>query len=252
VTQLATRGSVTGSQAAGLTITAGVNDQLSISADGVAASVTLAAGTYASADALAAEVQSKLNGVANLTDAGLSVLVSQAAGVLSITSATYGQVSSVAITSGNGVSNLMGASPVSTAGVDVAGTIDGAAAAGIGQVLTAAAGGAAEGLGLIINGGLLGARGTVDFSRGYADRLDRLMEDLLTSDGIIAGRTDGINASIEDIDRRQEDFNRRLEAVEARYRAQFTALDVMLSSLTQTSQFFEQQLASLQQDYSDS
>jgi flagellar hook-associated protein 2 len=250
VTQLATQASLTGSQAAGLTITAGVNDQLNISADGVAASVTLAAGTYASADALAAEVQSKLNGAASLADAGISVLVSQAAGVLSITSATYGPASGVAIIGGNAAGNLMAASPVSTAGVDVAGTINGVTATGVGQVLTAAVGDAAEGLSLIVNGGLPGARGTVGFSRGYADRLDKLMEDLLTSDGIIAGRTDGINASIEDIDRRQEDFSRRLTAIEARYRAQFTALDVMLSSLTQTSEFFQQQLDALQKNNS--
>ncbi|SCY07443.1 flagellar hook-associated protein 2 [Nitrosospira sp. Nl5] len=250
VTQLATQASLTGSQAAGLTITAGVNDQLNISADGVVASVTLAAGTYASADALAAEVQSKLNGAASLADAGISVLVSQAAGVLSITSATYGPTSGVAIIGGNGASDLMGASPVSTTGVDVAGTINGVAATGVGQVLTAAVGDAAEGLSLAVNGGLPGARGTVAFSRGYADRLDKLMEDLLTSDGIIAGRTDGITASIEDIDRRQEDFSRRLTAIEARYRAQFTALDVMLSSLTQTSEFFQQQLDALQKNNS--
>lgn len=250
VTQLATRAGLTGSQAAGLTITAGVNDQLDISVDGVVASVTLAAGTYASADTLTAEVKSKLNGAASLTDAGISVLVSQAAGVFSITSATYGPTSGVAIIGGNGASDLMGASPVSTVGVDVAGTINGVAATGVGQVLTTAVGDAAEGLSLIVNGGLTGARGTVSFSRGYADRLDKLMEDLLTSDGIIAGRTDGITASIEDIDRRQEDFSRRLTAIEARYRAQFTALDVMLSSLTQTSQFFQQQLDALQKNNS--
>lgn len=248
VTQLATQASLTGSQAAGLTITAGVNDQLDFSVDGVVANVTLAAGTYASADALAVEVQSKLNGAASLADAGISVLVSQTAGTLGIASARYGPASGVAITGGNGASDLMGASPASSVGVDVGGTINGVAAIGIGQMLTAAAGHAAEGLRLMIDGGLPGTRGTVNFSRGYADRLDKLMEDLLTSDGIIAGRTDGIAASIKDIDRREEDFSRRLTAIEARYRAQFTALDVMLSSLTQTSEFFQQQLDGLQKN----
>ena len=95
-----------------MTITAGVNDQLNIIVDGVAASVTLAAGTYASADALAAEVQSKLNGAASLMGAGNSVAVSQSGGVLSITSARYGSASSVTITGGNGAADLMGASPV--------------------------------------------------------------------------------------------------------------------------------------------
>jgi flagellar hook-associated protein 2 len=62
---------------------------------------------------------------------------------------------------------------------------------------------------------------------------------------VIASRVDGLNASIKDLDRRQDDFNRRLESVEARYRAQFSALDAMLGSLTQTSQFLQQQLAAL-------
>lgn len=59
VTSLATRGTQTGSAAAGLTITAGVNDQLSVDVNGTTASITLAAGTYASAADLAAEVQSR-------------------------------------------------------------------------------------------------------------------------------------------------------------------------------------------------
>jgi flagellar hook-associated protein 2 len=245
VTQLATRASLAASQAAGLTIVAGVNDQLDVSVDGVAASVTLAAGTYGSADSLAAEVQSKLNGAAALTMASVSVVVSQSAGVLSITSTQYGSNSSVSLNGGNGATNLMGAAPASTAGVDVAGNINGVAAIGSGQILTAGAAQPAEGLRLAINGGPLGARGTVNFSRGYADQLNKLATNLLATDGIIAGRVDGINTSIKDIDRRQDDFNQRLTAVEARYRAQFSALDTMLSSLNQTSQFLQQQLATL-------
>ena len=56
---------------------------------------------------------------------------------------------------------------------------------------------------------------------------------------------DGINTSIKDIDRRQEEFLRRMDMVEARYRSQFAALDAMLGSLNQTSQFLQQQLAAL-------
>ncbi|SEK69627.1 flagellar filament capping protein FliD [Nitrosovibrio tenuis] len=245
VTQLASQARLTGSQATGLTITSGVNDQLDINIDGVTASVTLGAGLYASTDALAAEVQNRLNGAASLTDAGNRVSVSQSSGVISITSMRYGSASSVSIIGGNGAVNLMGASPTTTAGTDVAGTINSLAATGTGQALAAAAGEASEGLRLTVNGGALGARGNVNLSRGYADQLNKLMGDLLSSDGIIANRMDGINASVKDIDRRQEDFNQRLTTTEARYRAQFTALDTMLSSLNQTSQFLQQQLATL-------
>ena len=112
-------------------------------------------------------------------------------------------------------------------------------------MLTATDGGAAEGLRVAIHGGALGTRGTVEFSRGYAERLSKVAEEFLATEGVIASRVDGLNASIKDLDRRQEDFSRRLETVEARYRAQFSALDAMLGSLTQTSQFLQQQLAAL-------
>jgi flagellar hook-associated protein 2 len=246
VTRLATQASLAGGQVAGLTITAGVNDQLDVNVDGTVASITLSAGTYGSAEALAAEVQSKLNGAAGMQSAGNTVSVSQTAGVLNITSARYGSASSVSITGGNGAADLVGASPTTTAGVDVTGTINGAPATGLGQTLLAATGDHAEGLRVDINGGVLGSRGNITFSRGYADQLNKLVGDFLTSDGMLASRTDGLNASIKDLDKRQDDFNDRLAAVEARYRAQFTALDTMLSSLNQTSAYMTQQLSALQ------
>lgn len=250
VSRLAAQASVAGSQAAGLTISAGINDQLDINVDGTLASITLSAGTYGSADALAAEVQSKLNGTAALLNAGNAVTVSQSAGVLTIASARYGSASAVSVMGGNGAASLMGASPVSAAGVDVAGTINGIAASGIGQTLSAAVGDHAEGLRVNINGGPLGSRGNIGFSRGYADQLNTLVSGFLTSDGLIASRTDGLNASIKDLDQRQSDFNDRLTAIEARYRAQFTALDTMLSSLNQTSAYMTQQLSALPTKYS--
>jgi flagellar hook-associated protein 2 len=75
--------------------------------------------------------------------------------------------------------------------------------------------------------------------------LNKLAEDLLTTGGILASRVDGLAESIKTIDRRQEVFLRRMDTIETRYRAQFTALDTMLSSLNQTSQFLTQQLATL-------
>jgi flagellar hook-associated protein 2 len=245
VNQIAKQGSLVGSQAAGLVISTGVNDQLSVVVDGVAADITLSAGTYDSADALAAEVQTKVNGAPNLAAANVSVRVLASAGILNITSVHYGSASSVNINGGNGAAGLMGASPSATVGVDVSGTINGLPASGAGQVLTAASGGAAEGLRVAIKGGAPGARGNVNFSRGYADQLSKLAADLLASDGVISSRMDGMNASIKDIDRRQENLTQRLGEIEARYRTQFTTLDKMLSSLNQTSQFLQQQLAAL-------
>lgn len=242
VSQLATRGSTVGSQAADLTVTTGVNDQLDLTLDGKAISITLGAATYASADALAAEIQSKISGA---TGSSGSVLVSHSGGVLSIASARYGSASQAAVTGGNAITSLLGASPLTSAGVDVAGSINGAAATGNGQTLTGAIGNSSEGLGLRIAGGALGARGNIVFSEGYAHQIGQYLETVLGDDGSLKTRTDGLDNNIKRLDQRQEQFEARLVQIEKRYRAQFSALDAMLSNMNSTSNFLTQQLANL-------
>jgi len=242
ITQLATRGATQGSQIANLTVTAGVNDQLDLTVDGQIVSVTLATATYASADALAAEIQSKINGE---TGTAGSVQVTQSGGVLSIASTRYGSTSQAAVTGGSGMASLLGGSPVISSGVDVAGTINGTTATGSGQTLTGAIGVATEGLALRIAGGALGARGSVTFSQGYAYQLGQYLDAVLGDDGSLKARTNGIDSSIKSLDQRQLQLEARLVQTEKRYRAQFTALDAMLSSMNSTSSFLTQQLASL-------
>ncbi|MFN7087319.1 MAG: flagellar filament capping protein FliD [Burkholderiales bacterium] len=243
VTQLATKGQIAGSAAATLTINAGVNDTLDVTLGGVSASVTLAAGNYASASALAAEIQSKINGATAFSTAGLAVTVTESAGVITIASNDYGSAAGVDITGGNGKSGILGATPVITAGLDVAGSINGAIATGAGQLLTGATGDASEGLKIKITGGSLGSRGTIHYSQGYAYQLDAFAAGVLADTGPLASRTEGINKSITDINNQREALGRRLADVEKRYRAQFTALDTMISNLNKTSNFLTQQLA---------
>jgi len=241
VTQQATRGASAGSVVASLTVQAGINDQLNLTVDGKVVSVTLAAATYASANALAAEIQSKVNGA---TAASGSVLVSQSGGVLTATSARYGSSSQSAVTGGNGMASLFG-TPVTNSGVDVVGTLNGATATGNDQSLTGAVGNASEGLMLRINGGALGARGNVTYSTGYAYQISEYLDTVLRDDGSLKTRTAGIDSSIKSLDQRQVQLEARLAQTEKRYRAQFSALDTMLSSMNSTSSFLTQQLASL-------
>jgi flagellar hook-associated protein 2 len=243
VTQLATQGKAVGGGDAVLTIGSGSNDSLNLTVDGVAASVTLAAGTYTAA-ALAAEIQSKINGVTALSSAGIGVGVtaSQTGSVLTVTSNRYGSASTVLITGGTAKSDLFG-TQIETAGMDVAGSIGGNTATGSGQTLTGS--GDSSGLALTVTGGATGARGSVSFARGYAYELDKLVGKMLENDSLLDGRMDGINASIKSIGTQREALARRLEGVEKRYRAQFTALDTMMASMTKTSNFLTQQLANL-------
>ena len=243
ITQLATQGSLVGSAAVGtLTIAAGSNDGLNVTVNGVSTSVTLAAGTYTAAT-LAAEVQAKINGASALSSAGASVAVTQSGGVFTLTSNSYGSTSNVTV-SGTGAGNLLGGAPVSTAGLDVAGTIDGQATTGSGQFLTGDAGNVL-GLKVQVSGGALGARGTVNYSHGYSYSLDNLVDSMLASDGLIAGKTKGLNSSITDIGKQRDALNVRLAALQKQYTAQFAALDVMLSKMNQTSLYLTQQLATL-------
>lgn len=243
VSALATQGSLTGSAAPiSTTITAGVNDALDVSVNGIATSITLAAGTYTAAT-LATELQSKINGSASISSAGLSVAVTQAGGAFTLTSSTYGSSSAIAVTGGNGLANLLG-TPTQSFGVDVAGTIDGQFAAGSGQSLTGS--GNADGLKILVSGGTLGARGSVSFSQGYAYILNTLTTNLLATNGALDARTSGITSSISSISKQRDALTARLVGIEARYRAQFTNLDSMLSSMNQTSTYLTQQLNALQ------
>ncbi len=246
VTQVATQGKSVGSTAitAPLDIVAGSNDTLDLSVNGISVSVTLAPGTYNTTQALATELQAKINGATALSGMGVSVAVAENAGTLTLTSANYGSTSSVNITGGTAEAALGLNASTPTAGVDVAGSIGGASATGSGQLLSAT-GGDALGMGILINGGALGDRGMLSYSRGYATTLNNWSTAVLASDSIIAARTEGIGRSITDIDKRRTDLEARLVNIEKRYRAQFSALDTMLSSMNNTSSFLTQQLANL-------
>lgn len=128
---------------------------------------------------------------------------------------------------------------------DFAGTINGVAATGNRTSLTGAIGDASSGLTINVAGTATGARGTVNFSQGYASQLDGLISSFLDTEGIIANRTEGITSSITRLDKQAESISARLVVIEARYRAQFTRLDTLLSSMSTTSSFLTQQIAAI-------
>lgn len=243
ITAMATQGNTTATGAAGLTIDA-TNDEFDIAINGVTATITLAQKTYASAAELAAEMQTKINSSSVVTGAASSVLVTESGGVLKVTSNRFGSDSTVSITE-KGAAVLMFNPAATTAGTNVAGTINGIAASGSGQMLTGSSSDDSAGLRLDITGGGIGPRGNVTYSKGYAAQFDELMTSLLGDDGPLNSRTKGINESIKSLNKTREEMNLRLATVEKRYRAQFTALDMALASMQSTSNYLNQQLASI-------
>ncbi|MDA8108577.1 MAG: flagellar filament capping protein FliD [Betaproteobacteria bacterium] len=252
VSALATQGRATGSVGLGstTTITAGSNDQLDVSVDGVGASITLAPGSYTPAQ-LAAQLQSAINGASAISAAGAGVSVSvNASNQLVITSNRYGSSSSASVTGGTAEADVFGPAASSAFGTDVAGTIDGLAGTGSGQYVTGAAGSAVDGLEVQVTGGTTGARGTVSYTQGYASLLNSVVSGFLGTSGLISNATDGINATIKNIDGQRADWQQRLALIQQQYMSEFTSLDQLMTSMNTTSAFLTQQLNAMTQSSS--
>jgi flagellar hook-associated protein 2 len=82
-------------------------------------------------------------------------------------------------------------------------------------------------------------------SNGIANTLDNAIEQYVSSAGILDIRTDGLQSRVDDITEQREALDRRLISLESRLLAQFTALDTLVNSLTNQSNFLTQQLANL-------
>ena len=242
ISQVAAQGKSVGATdvSAGVTIT-GANNILNISIDGVVATLTLDSGTYTAA-ALATQIQSKINGASAISSTGASVSVAVNGTTLAITSNRYGSASQVNVTGGTAQATIFGTG-VNTLGLDVAGSIGGATAIGSGQTLTGTSN--ASGLRLNISGGSVGSRGSVNFSQGYAYQLNKLVDNFVGPGSIITARTDGLSKSVTVIGTQRNALNLRINNLEVRLRAQFTALDTLISKFTATSTFLTQQLANL-------
>ena len=79
---------------------------------------------------------------------------------------------------------------------------------------------------------------------GFAQRMRSLADGMLNTDGILTSRTTGLAASLTSNSKRQSEVQTRLTATEARLRAQYTALDTKMASLTTLSTYITQQIAS--------
>jgi flagellar hook-associated protein 2 len=80
---------------------------------------------------------------------------------------------------------------------------------------------------------------------GYAARFESLAKSLQDDNGLIDAREDGLADELDRNEEAQARFEVRLETIEARIRAQFTALDTLVSQLNNTGSFLTQQLANI-------
>lgn len=82
---------------------------------------------------------------------------------------------------------------------------------------------------------------------GVANRLDTLIDRYIGPEGVISGRTSGLQTRLDGIDDDRVRLDARLTALEARYNAQFTAMDILVGQLQGIGDFLSQQLANLPQ-----
>lgn len=81
--------------------------------------------------------------------------------------------------------------------------------------------------------------------KGIATRLSDLTTGFLNTDGIIKTKTTGFELELSQVEDRRETMERRLDAVEARYRRQFTGLDILIAQFQSTANYLTEQLSSL-------
>jgi flagellar hook-associated protein 2 len=80
---------------------------------------------------------------------------------------------------------------------------------------------------------------------GLAAKLNSQLTQWVGSNGVLAGRTSSISRQLADLTNQQTALNNRMDALTARYQAQFTALDTLMSKLNSTSTYLTQQFDAL-------
>jgi flagellar hook-associated protein 2 len=125
-----------------------------------------------------------------------------------------------------------------TTGVDVAGSIDGQTANGLGNVLSLPTGtGGAVGLSVAVSTTTAdvtasgGAIGSITFKPGLAQRLSTLMTDATAGTGSVSTAKDGANAEVKRYQKTIDDWDARLTAYRATLTTQFTAMETALAKL---------------------
>jgi flagellar hook-associated protein 2 len=77
---------------------------------------------------------------------------------------------------------------------------------------------------------------------GLASRLDAVVQRMVAGGGAIEGRTRGLDERLRGVADRRAALDVRMQALETRYRSQFTALDGLVAQLRTTSDFLARQL----------
>ena len=122
------------------------------------------------------------------------------------------------------------------AGTDVAGTIGGLAATGIGQLLVGTSGTDAAGLTIQYSGLVTGAVGSINLSLGAGARIERLLEQFLaTGNGLVDSKVSALETRNSRLSSRVTELDARLERRRAVLLANFLQMETAIARLKQQS-----------------
>jgi flagellar hook-associated protein 2 len=180
---------------------------------------------------------------AELTDAGAELVAAADAGGLVVRSTRWG-------TAGDFELNLdvNGAGTWDdVTGTNIAGTIAGVTATGIGRTLSLniLADSNAAGLSVVVDGGVSGALGNIDYQPGVGARVAELTTQLTGIDGVFDGADQAQQRRVDDFNGQIERFEDRLFTREANLRRQWASLQTLLQGLQEQGTFLAGQLSGL-------
>lgn len=190
---------------------------------------------FSSAEALATELQTLINADTNIQQGRAQVDVSYNAtdNRFEFVSREFGAVSNVGITEATTAMDTLGLGQQNgVAGRDVAGTINGVAGFGAGNVLLPDLNSPAYGLNFSVSPGV--SQATVDYSRGLSGELNRLIQDFLAKDGVVSTRETSLNQQIEGIASDRVRLDDRMDKRLNQLQSQFLAMERIVASFQAT------------------
>lgn len=101
--------------------------------------------------------------------------------------------------------------------------------------LTAALGSKMSGVANLFAGG----------TSGFGTKMSSLITGYTNADGALTAATKGINTTLDSLGKQYTATSDQVDATVARYKAQFTQLDVLISDMNQTSSYLTQQFSAL-------
>lgn len=80
---------------------------------------------------------------------------------------------------------------------------------------------------------------------GFSSTLETVIDGFVSTTGRIADRESGLNVTLEEIAEDQTKLDNSMSALEARYRQQFTTMDILIAEMTSTQDYLKAQLDAL-------